>query len=150
LKKVFIFPPNSLILYDLVKRFGYEPLAMMTEIGKKVKNPEIDSPPCNITSEEPRKGLRYCAIEVPSGVRGRLALIGPLVEDADAAIIAEETDISFGCSGCARANEVIKQLVFEKGIPKLVVKYPEDEKEAEVFIKEIMNFLKSIDRGKGK
>ena len=27
--KVFIVPPNSLILFDLVERFGHEPLSLM-------------------------------------------------------------------------------------------------------------------------
>ena len=39
-------------------------------IRQKIKDPEIDSPPMNITEEDPIKGLKYAAIEVPSGVRG--------------------------------------------------------------------------------
>ncbi|MDY6959178.1 MAG: DUF2112 family protein, partial [Halobacteriota archaeon] len=34
--KVFIFPPNSLILSDLVERAGHEPLALMKKIGERV------------------------------------------------------------------------------------------------------------------
>jgi len=37
----------------------------------------------NITPEEPKKGLRYAAVDVPSGVRGRMALMGPLIEEAE-------------------------------------------------------------------
>ncbi len=40
--KVFIYPANSLILSDLVERFGHEPLAIMQEIGKKVKSQGLD------------------------------------------------------------------------------------------------------------
>ncbi|TRZ91380.1 MAG: DUF2112 domain-containing protein, partial [Methanosarcinales archaeon] len=37
--KVFIYPTNSLILSDLVERFGHEPLAVMQEISKRVNTP---------------------------------------------------------------------------------------------------------------
>jgi len=145
MKKVFIFPVNSLILYDLVERFGHKPLAMMEKIHEKVRNPEIDSPPYNLTSEEPRKGLRYAAVEVPSGVRGRLALMGPLIEEAEAAILVNDADIAFGCSGCARANELIQHLVHERRIPTLALSYPKNKEEAEVFVKKIADFLKTLE-----
>ena len=85
--KIFIFPPNSLILYDLVVREGHTPLGLGEEVSKNLSKPEIDSPPMNITPDFPRRGLKYAAIEVPAGVRGRLALIGPLIEEADGAIV---------------------------------------------------------------
>jgi len=62
-----------------VKREGHIPLGLGDEVAKNLNKPEIDSPPMNITPDFPRRGLKYAAIEVPSGVRGRLALIGPLV-----------------------------------------------------------------------
>lgn len=146
-KKVMIFPPNSLILYDLVLRFGHKPLAIMSKISEKVRDPEIDSPPVNITYEEPRQGLKYCAIEVPSGVRGRLALLGPLIEEAEAAIIVDDPDIAFGCSGCARTNELVVKMLYEKKIPTLRLRYPRDKDEAREFVRSIVNFLKSLDGG---
>ncbi|MDD1765552.1 MAG: methanogenesis marker 5 protein, partial [Methanomassiliicoccales archaeon] len=75
--KVFIVPPNSLILYDLVERFGHEPLSVMKVIGERVTGLEIDSPPLNVTPEDVKKGLKYAGVEVPSGIRGRLAVWGP-------------------------------------------------------------------------
>ena len=143
-----IFPPNSLILYDLVSRFGHQALAMMSKVSEKVRAPEIDSPPMNITYEEPRHGLRYCAVEVPSGVRGRMALLGPLIEEAEAAIIVDDPDIAFGCSGCARTNELVIQMLYEKGIPILRLKYPRNKEEARNFVRSIVNFLKSLNGDK--
>ena len=70
--KVFIYPPNSMILQDLVERFGHTPLALAKEIERRVNDPELDSPPMNITEIDVKIGLKYAAIEVPSGVRGRL------------------------------------------------------------------------------
>lgn len=142
--KIFIYPANSLILYDLVRRHGHKPLAIMREIASRVRNPEIDSPPNNITLEDVRRGLKYCAVEVPSGVRGRLALLGKLIEEADAAIIIEDPEISFGCSGCARTNEYVKYLVYERGIPYITVRYPRDQEEAVAFVQIIAEFLDKL------
>ncbi|MDW7726499.1 MAG: methanogenesis marker 5 protein [Candidatus Methanoperedens sp.] len=142
--KVFIYPTNSLILSDLVERFGHEPLAIMQEIGKKVRTPGLDSPPINITPEDPKFGLKYAAVEVPSGVRGRMSLFDSLIADAEAAIVVRDPVISFGCMGCARTNELVNFLVRAKKIPMLEVDYPESEEEAKEFVYKISGFLKSL------
>ena len=59
--KVAIYPPNSLILADLIERKGHTPLVLQKQIRQKIKDPEIDSPPMNITEEDPIKGLKYAA-----------------------------------------------------------------------------------------
>lgn len=146
--KVFIYPINSLILADLVERFGHKPLTMMSQIREKVTSISLDSPPINITPEDPKIGLRYAAIEVPPGVRGRMALIGPLIEEAEAAIIVENPPINFGCIGCNRTNELTKYLIRSKGIPILEVKYPESDEEARDFVSRIAAFLESLPKEK--
>jgi putative methanogenesis marker protein 5 len=143
--KVFIYPSNSLILSDLVDRFGHEPLAVMREIGKKIRTPGLDSPPINITPEDPKLGLKYAAVEVPSGVRGRMSLLGPLLEEAEAAIMVAEADVSFGCMGCARTNELITFLVRAKNIPMLDLDYPRTEEDAKDFVHMIHEFLTGLD-----
>ena len=85
--KIAIYPPNSLILADLLERKGHTPLVLQKQIRQKIKDPEIDSPPMNITEEDPIKGLKYAAIEVPSGVRGRMSIIGPIIDEAEAAVL---------------------------------------------------------------
>ncbi|MCG7853453.1 MAG: methanogenesis marker 5 protein, partial [Methanosarcinaceae archaeon] len=60
--KVFIYPTNSLILSDLVERFGHKPLAMMEQVREKITTVGIDSPPLNITPEDPKLGLKYAAV----------------------------------------------------------------------------------------
>lgn len=142
--KVFIYPTNSLILYDLVERFGHEPLAIMQEVGKKVRTQGLDSPPINITPEDPKKGLKYAAVEVPSGVRGRMALIDPLLEKAEAAIVVTDPVASFGCMGCARTNELVNFLIRTKKIPLLILDYPSTEEDAKLFVYKISEFLKSL------
>jgi putative methanogenesis marker protein 5 len=148
LVKVFIYPINSLILADLVERFGHKPLTMMSQIREKVTSLSLDSPPINITSEDPKLGLKYAAIEVPAGVRGRMALIGPLIEQTEAAIIVENPPTDFGCVGCNRTNELTKYLIRSKGVPLLEVKYPESDEEARDFVNKIAAFLESLPKEK--
>jgi len=139
--KVFIDPPNSLILFDLVERFGHEPLGAMIPIQDRLDKPEIDMPPMNVTLDDVVMGLKYAGVEVPSGIRGRLAVWGPLIDAADAAIIMLDPPFNFGCVGCERANEMVKYLIRRKGIPFLEVTYPEDAEEAKIAISQIKQFL---------
>ena len=142
--KVFIDPPNSMILFDLVERFGHEPLSSMALIQEKVDNIEVDMPPMNVTLDDVVKGLKYAGIEVPSGVRGRLALWGPLIEAADAAIIMEDCPYSFGCVGCERSNLMVKYLIHRRGIPTLSVKYPETDEEAVNFVAQAKEWMEGL------
>lgn len=139
--KVFIDPPNSMILFDLVERLGHEPLSSMAVIQEKVDNIEVDMPPLNVTLDDVVKGLKYAGVEVPSGIRGRLAVWGPMIEAADAAIIIDNPPFSFGCVGCDRSNELTKYRIKKRGIPTLTVKYPADEVEAKTMVGQIRDFL---------
>jgi putative methanogenesis marker protein 5 len=142
--KVFIYPTTSLILSDLVARFGHTPLSAAIEIRERIQTPGLESPPLQITPEEPKVGLRWAAVEVPSGVRGRMSLYGPMVDQAEAAIIVNDADFSFGCMGCARTNELIKYLLHKKGIPILDLNYPRTEDEGEEFVAAIRKFLEGL------
>ena len=57
--KIAVYPPNSLILADLIERKGHTPLVLQKQIRQKIKDPEIDTPPMNITEEDPLNGLKY-------------------------------------------------------------------------------------------
>ncbi|MBO4302685.1 methanogenesis marker 5 protein [Methanosarcinaceae archaeon] len=145
--KVFIYPTNSLILADLVKRAGHEPLVVMNQVRDKVTTLGVDSPPLNITAEEPKTGLKYAAIEVPAGVRGRMSLMGPLTEQADIAIIVDGAPADFGCSGCNRTNELTKFLVRDRLNRNdiLEIRYPETDDQTYTFVYQILEFLKKYD-----
>jgi putative methanogenesis marker protein 5 len=143
--KVFIDPPNSMILFDLVERFGHEPLSSMAVIQEKVDNIEVDMPPMNVTLDDVVKGLKYAGVEVPSGIRGRLALWGPMIEAADAAIIIEDPPFSFGCVGCDRSNELTKYLLHRRGIPLLTVVYPETAEQAKTLVASVKEFLAGLE-----
>ena len=142
--KIAIFPPNSLILADLIERKGHEVLSLQKAVRKKVKDPDIDSPPMNLTEEDPIKGLKYAAIEVPSGVRGRMALIGPLIDEAEAAIIVDNAPFGFGCIGCARTNELSIFHLRKRGVPTLELTYPKTKDETTDMVNKINTFLDSL------
>lgn len=145
--KVFIYPATSLILSDLVARWGHKPLGAALAIRERIQTAGVESPPLQITPEEPKKGLRYAAVEVPSGVRGRMSLYGPMIDEADAGIIVNEADFSFGCMGCARTDELIKFLLHKRKMPLLELKYPKNEEEGIAFVRAVREFLESLPGG---
>jgi putative methanogenesis marker protein 5 len=142
--KVFIYPATSLILSDLVARFGHTPLGSALGIRERIQTPGLESPPLQISPEEPKKGLKYAAVEVPSGVRGRMAVYGPLIDEAEAAIIINDADLAFGCMGCARTNELLIFLIKKRKIPVLELIYPKDEQEGIAFVAAIKKFLDGL------
>jgi putative methanogenesis marker protein 5 len=142
--KVIVYPPTSMILYDLVERMGHKALVVSEAVRNLVTASGIESPPLNVTPEEPKKGLRYAAVDVPSGVRGRMALIGPIIEEAEAAIIVEDPGWLTGCSGCSRTNELVRLLIRTKGVPVLDLSYPTNDDEAKVFVQKIKAFLEGL------
>jgi putative methanogenesis marker protein 5 len=142
--KVFIYPATSLILSDLVARFGHTPLGSALGIRERVQTPGLESPPLQISPEEPKKGLKYAAVEVPSGVRGRMSVYGPLIDEAEAAIIINDADLAFGCMGCARTNELLIFLIKKRKIPVLELIYPKDEQEGIAFVAAIKKFLDGL------
>jgi putative methanogenesis marker protein 5 len=142
--KIFIYPATSLILSDMVTRFGHTPLGSAVAIRERIQTPGFESAPLQITPEDPKKGLRWAAVEVPSGVRGRMSLYGPMIEECDAAIIINDADLAFGCMGCARTNELIKFLLRQKDIPKLDLTYPKNEEDGLKFVAAIKRFLSEL------
>ncbi|MBN1110154.1 MAG: methanogenesis marker 5 protein [Methanomassiliicoccales archaeon] len=142
--KIFIMPPNSLILFDLVERFGHEPLSLMGELRERVTSNEIEAPPLNVSSDDVKLGLKYAGIEVPSGIRGRLAVYGPLIDQAEAAIFMEDAPYSFGCVGCQRTNELAKLLIRKRRVPVLSLDYPENEDQAKDMVFKIKEFLEGL------
>jgi len=145
MKKIFIDPPNSMILFDIVERLGHEPLSTMAALQERVDNLEIDMPPMNVTLDDVIKGLKYAGIEVPSGIRGRLAVWGPQIDAADASIVMTEAPYSFGCVGCERSNEMVKYLLRRRGIPILWVEYPRDKEAAMRMLEETKEFLEGLE-----
>lgn len=147
--KVLVYPPNSLILADLVERGGHEPVVLMKEIGEHVRDAEIDAPPINITEEDLKRALRYVSVEEPAGVKGRIGLLAPLLDKAEASIILSDAPPTFGCMGCAVADEFFKFLIRKREIPTLEVKY-EGGEEVEAMVSAVMAFLEQLSKEEKK
>ena len=98
----------------------------------------------NITEEDPIKGLKYAAIEVPSGVRGRMSIIGPLIDEAEAAILVDGAPFGLGCVGCARTNELSIFLLRLRNIPILEITYPKNRDGTFLMVNQINEFLDSL------
>jgi putative methanogenesis marker protein 5 len=141
-KNVIVHPINSLILADLVERSGHKPLTMMAEIAKLVRNPEIDAPPRNITTEDVIRGLKYASIEMPSGIRGRLGVWDELIQNAEAGLVANY-EYAFGCAGCTH-NDMLIYLIKQRGIPFIKLDLPRNQEEAKKFVEDIFVFLSSL------
>ena len=139
--EVFIYPATSLILSDLVARFGHKPLGTALSIRERIQTAGLDSPPLQMTPDDAKKGLIWAAVEEPSGVRGRMSLFGPLIDQAEAAIIVRNPEFAFGCMGCARTDELVEFLVKQKRIPILELDYPADEEEGITFVRSVKDFL---------
>ena len=144
--KVFIYPATSLILSDLVARFGHTPLGTALSIRERIQTAGVDSPPLQMTPDDAKRGLRWAAVEVPSGVRGRMSLFGPLIDDAEAAVLVKHADFAFGCMGCARTDELVEYLIKQKGVPVLEVEYPSDEESGIAFVRSIKEFLQNLEK----
>jgi len=143
--QVFIYPATSLILSDLVARFGHKPLGTALSIRERVQTAGLDSPPLQMTPNDPKKGLKWAAVEVPSGIRGRMSLFGPLIDKAEAAVIVRNSEFAFGCMGCARTDELVEFLIKQKDIPILELDYPADEEDGILFVRKIRDFLKELE-----
>jgi putative methanogenesis marker protein 5 len=144
--KVLVYPPNSLILADLVERSGHEPVVLMRQVGEHVRDAEIDAPPLNITEADLKRALRYVSVEEPAGLKGRIGLLVPLLDQAEAAIILADAPPTYGCMGCAVADEFFKFLIRKRGVPTLEVRYEGGEKLDEM-VAAIMDFLKRLREG---
>jgi putative methanogenesis marker protein 5 len=145
--KVFIYPTTSLILSDMVERLGHTPLGSALSVRDKIQRggvEGIDSPPLNMTPDDAKRGLKWAAVEVPPGVRGRMSLLGPHIAEAEAAIIMNDS-LAFGCMGCARTNELTTFLLKEADIPLLELNYPQTDDEGFAFVMAIKEFLKGLE-----
>jgi len=89
------------------------------------------------------RSFKY-AYRSPFFIRGRMAIVGPMIDEAEAAVIVNEASMAFGCMGCARTNELTKYLIRKKEIPILEVDYPRSEEEGKEFVYKIAEFLKSL------
>ena len=122
--KVFIYPATSLILSYLVARYGHTPLSSAVAIRERIQTAGLESPPLQITPEEPKKGLKWAAVEVPAGTGAGCRSTGRRLKPArqpSSSTMPTSRSAAWG----APVPTVIKFLLRQKEIPKARPVLPE-------------------------
>ncbi|MBR0369776.1 MAG: DUF2112 family protein [Methanobrevibacter sp.] len=143
---VIVIPDGAMIIVPLIEKNGHTYLSP-TNFSKY--NNEVNLNPdfkVNLSSE------------TPSGVRGRISLLMPLLDKADAAIILGRRPanytrmydvlnelILFCGNGCNNAHSLAVSIVSQMDIPILKLRYPTNREELIGLISKVNLFLKDFD-----
>ncbi|MBE6505195.1 MAG: DUF2112 family protein [Methanobrevibacter sp.] len=143
---VIVIPDGAMIVVPLIEKNGHTYLSP-TNFSKY--NNEVNLNPdfkVNLSSE------------TPSGVRGRISLLMPLLDKADAAIILGRRPanytrmydvlnelILFCGNGCNNAHSLAVSIVSQMDIPILKLRYPTNREELIDLISKVNLFLKDFD-----
>lgn len=163
--KVAIFPDSAMVLLNQVNKSQHELLSNYDRMYKERMNQETMEEyrkDVNKSSEKsihdmpylvPRHGIKYSGTEAPSGVLGRMSIIGPVIDEAEAVIMMSgspknhmyntlnELILFGGGTGCLNTKLLMESQIREKNIPFLILDYPNTAQEIIELIDEINNFL---------
>ncbi len=143
---VIVIPDGAMIVVPLIEKNGHTYLSPtnFSRYDNEVNlNPDFK---VNMSSE------------TPSGVRGRISLLAPLLDKADAAIILGRRPanyvrmydvlnelILFCGNGCNNAHSLAVSIVSQMDIPVLKLAYPTTREEIIDLISKVNLFLKDFD-----
>ncbi len=143
---VIVIPDGAMIVVPLIEKNGHNYLSPtnFSKYDNEVNlNPDFK---VNMSSE------------TPSGVRGRISLLTPLLDKADAAIILGRRPanytrmydvlnelILFCGNGCNNAHSLAVSIVSQMDIPVLKLAYPTTREEIIDLISKVNLFLKDFD-----
>lgn len=143
---VIVIPDGAMIVVPLIEKNGHTYLSPnnFSKYNNEVNlNPDFK---VNLSSE------------TPSGVRGRISLLMPLLDKADAAIILGRRPanytrmydvlnelILFCGNGCNNAHSLAVSIVSQMDIPILKLRYPTNREELIDLISKVNLFLKDFD-----
>lgn len=147
---VVVIPDGAMIIVPLIEKNGHTYLSP-TDFSRY--NNEVNLNPdfkVNLSSE------------TPSGVRGRISLLMPLLDNADAAIVLGRRPanyepmynvlnelILFCGNGCNNAHSLALSLVSQMDIPVLRLAYPTTREEIIELIDKVNKFLHDFDSSAG-
>ena len=143
---IIVVPDGAMIIVPLIEKNGHNYLSP-TNFSKY--NNELNlNPDFNVNM----------SCETPSGVRGRISLLVPLLEKTDAAIILGQRPqkytpmygvlnelILFCGNGCNNAYSLSAHIIGEMDIPVLRLAYPTTREEIIDLINRVNLFLKNFD-----
>ena len=143
---IIVIPDGAMIIVPLIEKNGHTYLSPtnFSKYDNKVNlNPDFK---VNMSSE------------TPSGVRGRISLLAPLLDKADAAIILGRRPanytrmydvlnelILFCGNGCNNAHSLAVSIVSQMDIPVLKLAYPTTREDIINLISKVNLFLKDFD-----
>ena len=143
---IIVIPDGAMIVVPLIEKNGHTYLSPtnFSKYDNEVNlNPDFK---VNMSSE------------TPSGVRGRISLLAPLLKEADAAIILGRRPsnykpmynvlnelILFCGNGCNNAHSLAVNIVSNLNIPILKLAYPTTREEIISLINKVNLFLKESD-----
>lgn len=143
---IIVIPDGAMIVVPLIEKNGHNYLS-----------PTNFSKYDNELNLNPNFRVKM-SCETPSGVRGRISLLAPLLEKIDAAIILGERPqkyapmygvlnelILFCGNGCNNAHSLSARIVSEMDIPVLKLAYPTTRDNIIDLINRVNLFLKDFD-----
>lgn len=147
---IIVIPDGAMIVVPLIEKNGHTYLSPtdFSKYDNEVNlNPDFK---VNLSSE------------TPSGVRGRISLLAPLLDKTDAAIVLGRRPsdyepmynvlnelILFCGNGCNNAHSLAVSLVSQMDIPVLKLAYPTTRDEIIELIDKVNRFLKDFDSSIG-
>ena len=147
---VIVIPDGAMIVVPLIEKNGHTYLSP-TDFSKYDNELNLN-PDFKVTMSS----------ETPSGVRGRISLLMPLLEKADAAIVLGRRPfnyepmydvlnelILFCGNGCNNAHSLAVDLVSVRDIPVLKLAYPTTREEIIELIDKVNRFLNDFDSSIG-
>ncbi len=148
--KIIVIPDGAMIIVPLIEKNGHTYLSP-TNFSKY--DNELDLNP----------DFKFnMSCETPSGIRGRISLLTPLLAEVDAAIILGQRPpkyepmynvlnelILFCGNGCNNAHSLAVNIVSQLDIPILKLSYPTTRDEIIDLISKVNLFLKDFDSSIG-
>ncbi len=147
---VVVIPDGAMIIVPFIEKNGHTYLSP-TNFSKYDNELNLNIDFDNLINS-------YLSSEVPSGVRGRISLLAPVLKKADAAIILGSRPpyykpmynvlnelILFCGKGCINAHSVAIKILSELNIPILKLAYPTTRSEIINLIERVNLFLKNLE-----
>lgn len=165
--KVAVIPDSAMIVIPLIEKNGHEYISA-TGFSKyndySDDNLDKSKLPFTLNTNKIINENKYGLNELPSGVKGQLAVFYPLFQRAEAFIVIHNDKsknrekmydglnelILFGSTGCSNERKIVLNMIDQKDCPVLKLSHPNNREEIIKLISDTNNFLKNLDRYKGK
>lgn len=150
--KIAVIPDGAMIVVPLIEKNGHEYISPTN--FSKYNNMDVSGKCGDLLNKNTIQASPYFSNELPSGIKGRLTLFAPVLEQADAFIILGKRPksykkmynvlnelILFGGTGCANERSLVLALIRDKKVPTLNLPYPTTREEIINIINQTNDFL---------